>query len=72
MIDDDEAVAQALTIKPGITAENYPVFLNMLEIENQWVIDALIGDLLELDRHAANRLRELSTNSKIQSQWTIA
>ncbi len=28
----------------GITAENYPVFLKMLEIENHWVIDALIGD----------------------------
>ncbi len=28
----------------GITAENYPVFLKMLEIENHWVIDALISD----------------------------
>ncbi|MGF1469813.1 MAG: hypothetical protein ACFCGT_27120 [Sandaracinaceae bacterium] len=28
----------------GITPENYPVFLQMLEIENHWVIDALIGD----------------------------
>lgn len=28
----------------GITAENYPLFLKMLEIENHWVIDALIGD----------------------------
>src|SRR5690349_15682908 len=28
----------------GITPENYPVFLRMLEIENHWVIDALIGD----------------------------
>ena len=27
----------------GITAENYPLFLKMLEIENHWVIDALIG-----------------------------
>jgi hypothetical protein len=27
----------------GITPENYPVFLKMLEIENHWVIDALIG-----------------------------
>ena len=26
----------------GITPENYPVFLKMLEIENHWVIDALI------------------------------
>jgi hypothetical protein len=27
----------------GITPENYPVFLRMLEVENHWVIDALIG-----------------------------
>lgn len=28
----------------GITPDNYPVFLKMLEIANHWVIDALIGD----------------------------
>ncbi len=28
----------------GITPENYPVFLRMLEIENHWVIDALISE----------------------------
>jgi len=28
----------------GLTSENYPVFLKMLEIENHWVLDALIGD----------------------------
>ena len=28
----------------GITSENYPVFLKMLEIENHWVVDALIGE----------------------------
>jgi len=28
----------------GITPDNYPVFLRMLEIENHWVIDALIGE----------------------------
>jgi hypothetical protein len=28
----------------GLTPENYPVFLRMLEIENHWVIDSLIGD----------------------------
>ena len=28
----------------GLTPENYPVFLRMLEIENHWVIDCLIGD----------------------------
>jgi hypothetical protein len=28
----------------GITPENYPVFLKMLEIENHWVVDSLIGN----------------------------
>ncbi len=28
----------------GITPENYPIFLKLLEIENHCVIDALIGD----------------------------
>lgn len=44
-----EAVEASITYarflsSAGITPENYPVFLKMLEIENQWVIDALIGD----------------------------
>jgi hypothetical protein len=44
-----DAVEASLTYarflsKMGITPENYPVFLSMLEIENHWVIDALIGD----------------------------
>jgi len=44
-----EAVEAAVTYahflsSAGITPENYPVFLQMLEIENHWVIDALIGD----------------------------
>jgi hypothetical protein len=44
-----EAVEAAVTYAQylssvGITPENYPVFLRMLEIENHWVIDALIGD----------------------------
>jgi hypothetical protein len=43
-----EAVEAAITYAQylssvGITPENYPVFLRMLEIENHWVIDALIG-----------------------------
>ena len=43
-----EAVETAITYanflsSTGITPENYPVFLKMLEIENHWVIDALIG-----------------------------
>ena len=44
-----EAVEAALTYAQylssvGITPENYPVFLRMLEIENRWVVDALIGE----------------------------
>ncbi|MDX1429836.1 MAG: hypothetical protein R3282_06095, partial [Rhodothermales bacterium] len=43
-----EAVEGSLTYAEylssvGITPENYPVFLRMLEIENHWVVDALIG-----------------------------
>ncbi len=43
-----EAVEAAITYanflsSVGITPENYPVFLRMLEIENHWVIDSLIG-----------------------------
>lgn len=44
-----EAVEAAITYarflsSSGITPENYPVFLQMLEIENHWVIDSLIGE----------------------------
>lgn len=28
----------------GLDSQNYPLFLKMLEIENHWVLDALIGD----------------------------
>ena len=43
-----EAVEAAITYAKflssvGISPENYPVFLKILEIENHWVIDALIG-----------------------------
>jgi IS1 family transposase len=43
-----EAVEAAITYASflstvGITPDNYPVYLRMLEIENHWVIDALIG-----------------------------
>jgi len=27
----------------GLTSENYPLFIKMLEIENHWVLDELIG-----------------------------
>jgi hypothetical protein len=43
-----EAVEAAITYarflnKTGLTAENYPLFIKVLEIGNHWVIDALIG-----------------------------
>lgn len=28
----------------GLTIENYPLFLKLLEVENHWVIDSLIGN----------------------------
>lgn len=44
-----EAVEAAITYarylsSVGISPENCPVFLRMLEIENHWVIDALLGE----------------------------
>ncbi len=44
-----EAVEGALTYarflsSVGLTPENCPVFLKFLEVENHWVIDALIGE----------------------------
>ena len=44
-----EAVESAITYarylnKTGLTYENYPLFVKVLEIGNHWVIDALIGE----------------------------
>ena len=44
-----EAVEASITYarflsKTGLTYENYPLFVKILEIGNHWVIDALIGD----------------------------
>jgi hypothetical protein len=44
-----EAVEAAITYahflnKTGLTNENYPIFIKVLEIGNHWVIDALIGE----------------------------
>ncbi|WP_053228405.1 hypothetical protein [Spirochaeta cellobiosiphila] len=44
-----EAVEAAITYsrflsKTGLTNENYPLFIKVLEIGNHWVIDALVGD----------------------------
>ena len=44
-----EAVESAITYahflnKTGLTNENYPLFIKVLEIGNHWVIDALIGE----------------------------
>lgn len=45
----DEAVESGITYarfmsNTGLTYENYPLFVKLLEIGNHWVIDALIGD----------------------------
>lgn len=34
----------AFISKVGLNSDNYPVFLKLLQFENHWVIDALIGD----------------------------
>ena len=44
----EEAVEAAIAYasflsSAGVTPENHPVFLKLLEVENHWVIDALIG-----------------------------
>lgn len=44
-----EAVESAVTYarflsKTGLTNENYPLFIKVLEIGNHWVVDSLIGD----------------------------
>ena len=53
----------------GITSENYPVFLKMLEIENHWVIDSLIGERdpflmlspVQPNRYIVNRIFAMMT-----------
>ena len=53
----------------GITSENYPVFLKMLEIENHWVVDALIGERdpflmlspVQPNRYIVNRIFAMMT-----------
>jgi hypothetical protein len=44
-----EAVESTITFArflklSGLTNENYPLFLKLLEVENHWAIDSLIGD----------------------------
>ncbi len=69
-----EAVEAAVTYanflsSVGITPENYPVFLKMLEIENHWVIDALIGNRdpflllspVQPNRYIVNRIFAMMT-----------
>ena len=41
----ESAVAYARFLRlSGLDTDNYPLFLKMLEIENHWVLDALIGN----------------------------
>ncbi len=69
-----EAVEAAITYAKflssiGITSENYPVFLKMLEIENHWVTDALIGERdpflifspVQPNRYIVNRIFAMMT-----------
>ena len=55
----------------GLTSENYPLFLKMLEIENHWVLDALIGDedpFLLLSTIQPNQYL-ISTCFKLLTKW---
>jgi hypothetical protein len=53
----------------GITPENYPLFLKMLEVENHWVVDALIGERdpflmfspVQPNRYIVNRIFAMMT-----------
>lgn len=41
----DAAISYARFLRmSGLTNTNYPLFLRLLEVENHWVIDSLIGD----------------------------
>lgn len=41
----EAAIAYARFLRlSGLNTENYPLFLKILEIENHWVLDALLGD----------------------------
>ena len=55
----------------GLTSENYPLFLKMLEIENHWVLDELIGDqdpFLLLSTIPPNRYI-VSKSFKLLTKW---
>jgi len=55
----------------GLTSENYPLFLKMLEIENHWVLDELIGDqdpFLLLSTIPPNR-HIVSKSFKLLTKW---
>ncbi len=71
-----EAVEAALSYArflrmSGLTSENYPLFLKMLEIENHWVLDELIGDrdpFLLLSTIPPNRYI-VSKSFKLLTKW---
>ena len=55
----------------GLTSENYPLFLKMLEIENHWVLDELIGKqdpFLLLSTIPPNR-HIVATCFKLLTKW---
>lgn len=55
----------------GLTSDNYPLFLRLLEVENHWVIDSLIGEkdpfLLLSSIHPNNYL--ILSSFKLLTNW---
>ena len=68
----ESAVSYARFLRmSGLTTENYPLFLKMLEIENHWVLDELIGDrdpFLLLSTIPPNRYI-VSRSFKLLTKW---
>lgn len=68
----ESAVSYARFLRmSGLTTENYPLFLKMLEIENHWVLDELIGDrdpFLLLSTIPPNRFI-VSRSFKLLTKW---
>lgn len=68
----ESAVSYARFLRmSGLTSENYPLFLKMLEIENHWVLDELIGErdpFLLLSTIPPNRYI-VSKSFKLLTKW---
>ncbi len=68
----ESAVSYARFLRmSGLTSDNYPLFLKMLEIENHWVLDELIGErdpFLLLSTIPPNRYI-VSRSFKLLTKW---